>query len=215
MRFRHGPLPLFLLLTGAPGAIALVLLTWWLPWTIVPDDMGPIRYIMMALPYVVFGLYGIYSGLKAGLPGNVALGVLMLLAVVTVASYIRDGKIEDLARRQSERRGANAEALGRALLSYAQQHDGILPRADRWAAVVGRSATLHPRLAGAKLTDLPDPALTILLSETMRAVDHARVAGGKGRSCMRPYPRGVGDETRWVATADGKSHDSTDDGLHW
>jgi hypothetical protein len=194
-----------------------------------PED----QLVALVAPPVLLALYVIARAARHGHLRGLAVVLLLLLSMVTAGGLcFLSNYWQSVTYDQSRLRGRNLAAVGRAFVTYAQTHHGRFPESDRWVEAIGpylqppartrcpaqpasweSTYTMNPRLSGTRLRGVADRSSTILLSETMRAVDHPR-AGGSA-VCSRRYPRGPGDLIRWVATADGKSYDSTVGGPHW
>jgi hypothetical protein len=213
-------------------AVVALLAAWPFLYLRVIGGGGPADLVFLALPYALFAVYGIVSGVRAGRPGNVAIGIMALLGLTAVGGVFL-GLHSRMAMYQQC--GGNIGALGRALISYAKEHSDTFPAVDQWTGAVGPSigsdATLrcpvnpapgkctyamNRHLSSARLDRIPDPAHTVLLYETARAGDSPSGTGDDMPSpFLHPYPRPGGSNICWAVTADGRLHESGEEGIHW
>ncbi len=213
-------------------AVIALLAAWPVFYLRVIGGGGPADLAFLALPYALFAAYGIVSGLRAGRPGNVAIGIMALLGLTAVGGVFLELHSKMAMYQQC---GGNIGALGRALVSYAKEHGDTLPAVDQWTEAVrpsvgsdtklrcpvnpspGKSTyAMNRHLSGARLDQIPDPAHTVLLYETARAGDSPSGTGEDMPSpCLHPYPRPGGSNICWAVTADGRLHESTEEGIRW
>ncbi len=157
----------------------------------LPTYGHPWRNVLgRTLPYFVFGIYLLVSGLRRFRPkwGRLVGSVLILLYAGHVTYALWQKGIGD---ENGMRCISNMKQLGAALLQYADDHEGYLPDAAKWVDAIDpdskypglshcpadrsrarSSYAMNANLSRKKVEEIKDPENTVLLYETSRPGDN-------------------------------------------